>query len=115
MDTKEKLTGAKKRSCKRQKTTTVVPTTQDGDGDSAAGSEKDEGMTSENSTRRSKTARGAFINWKAAHNTLKDGERYQHAHSHQGRYDEFMHLDLFPFVAQHGFGVESFQSWAAAR
>jgi hypothetical protein len=57
------------------------------------------------------TDRGNFNNWKAAHNTLKGGEGYQHAHSDQGRYDEFMHMDVFPFVALHAFGVESFKLW----
>ena len=55
--------------------------------------------------------RGTFSNWTAAHNTLKGGEGFQHAHSDQGRYDEFMYMDLFPFVALHAFGVEQFQLW----
>ena len=54
---------------------------------------------------------GTFANWTAAHNTVKGGEGFQHAHSDQGRYDEFMYLDLFPFVALHAFGVEQFQLW----
>ena len=57
------------------------------------------------------TDRGTFSNWIAAHNTLQGGEGYQHAHSDQGRYDEFVHLDVFPFVALHAFGVESFKLW----
>jgi hypothetical protein len=55
--------------------------------------------------------RGTFANWLAAHNTVKGGEGYQHAHSDQGRYDEFMYSDVFPFVALHAFGVEEFKLW----
>jgi hypothetical protein len=55
--------------------------------------------------------RGTFGNWIAAHNSIMGGEGYQHAHSDQGRYNEFMHLDVFPFVALHGFGEESFKLW----
>jgi hypothetical protein len=57
------------------------------------------------------TDRESFCNWKAAHNTIKGGEGYQHAHSDQGRYDEFDHLDVFPFAALHAFGQESFKLW----
>jgi hypothetical protein len=57
------------------------------------------------------TDRGTFTNWKANHNIIQGGEGYQHAHSDQGRYDEFMYLDVFPFVALHAFGVEPFKLW----
>ncbi len=57
------------------------------------------------------TEGGNFNNWKAAHNTLRGGEGYQHAHCDQGRYDEFIHMDVFPFVALHAFGVKSFKLW----
>ena len=55
--------------------------------------------------------RGTFSNWTAAMNILQGGEGFQHAHSDQGRYDEYMYLDLFPFVALHAFGVEQFKLW----
>ena len=55
--------------------------------------------------------RGTFDNWIAAHNVLKGGEGYQHPHCDQSRYDEYIYADLFPFVALHAFGVESFQLW----
>jgi hypothetical protein len=54
---------------------------------------------------------GIFEIWIAAHNTIMGGEGYQHAHSDQGRYNEFIHLDVFPFVAIHAFGEESFKLW----
>jgi hypothetical protein len=55
--------------------------------------------------------RGKLDNWIAAANVVKGGDAYQHAHCDQGRYDEYNNLDLFPFVALHAFGQESFKLW----
>jgi hypothetical protein len=57
------------------------------------------------------TDRAKFDNWVAAANVVKGGDNYQHAHSDQGRYDEFNNMDLFPFVALHAFGQEEFKLW----
>jgi len=58
-----------------------------------------------------RSARAIFANWIAAANVVKGGDNYQHAHCDQGIYDEYNNLDLFPFVALHSFGHESFQLW----
>jgi hypothetical protein len=55
--------------------------------------------------------RANFDNWVAAANIVKGGENYQHAHCDQGQYDEYSNLELFPFVALHAFGQESFKLW----
>jgi hypothetical protein len=57
------------------------------------------------------SARGKLDNWVSAANVVKGGANYQHAHCDQGLYDEYNNLDLFPFVALHAFGHESFTLW----
>jgi len=57
------------------------------------------------------SARANLAHWVSAANIVKGGENYQHAHSDQGHYDEYNNLDVFPFVALHAFGQESFQLW----
>jgi hypothetical protein len=58
-----------------------------------------------------RSARANFANWVSAANVVKGGDIYQHAHCDQGIYDEYNNLDLFPFVALHAFGHESFKLW----
>ena len=57
------------------------------------------------------SARAKFTNWVTAANVVKGGDYYQHAHCDQGHYDEYTNLDIFPFVALHAFGHESFKLW----
>ncbi len=46
---------------------------------------------------------------------MKCGENYQHAHSDQGRYDEYNNVEVFPFVALHAFGIEEFKLWVLSQ
>jgi hypothetical protein len=47
-------------------------------------------------------------NWKMDFNSVVGGQGYQHPHSDQGRPGCYKHLDVFPFVALHGFGMDEF-------
>ena len=50
-------------------------------------------------------------NWKMDFNSVVGGQGYQHPHSDQGRPGCYKHLDVFPFVALHGFGMDEFALW----
>ena len=49
--------------------------------------------------------------WLKKMTNLVGGTEYQHAHSDQGRANAFSQETTFPFVAMHGFGVNSFEMW----
>jgi hypothetical protein len=50
-------------------------------------------------------------NWKLNWNTLCGGTNYQHAHTDTGRVGSYNNLEVFPFVALHGFGLDPFSLW----
>jgi hypothetical protein len=50
-------------------------------------------------------------NWKLNWNTLIGGINYQHPHTDTGRVGTYHNLDVFPFVALHGFGIDPFSLW----
>ncbi len=50
-------------------------------------------------------------NWKLDFNSIVGGIGYQHPHSDIGKAGAFKHLDIFPFVGLHGFGVNEFALW----
>ena len=52
-----------------------------------------------------------YSNWKCAQTILKGGCNYQHPHSDTARVNSYAGLDIFPFVALHGFGVDKFTLW----
>lgn len=52
-----------------------------------------------------------YTNWKCAQTILKGGCNYQHPHSDTARVTSYAGLDIFPFVALHGFGVDRFTLW----
>jgi hypothetical protein len=54
---------------------------------------------------------GNAYNWKLGHTSLINGTGYQHPHADAGRPESFKGLDIFPFVALHGFGVDPFSLW----
>ncbi len=56
-------------------------------------------------------AAGNSANWKLNWNTLIGGTNYQHPHTDTGRVGTYNSLDVFPFVALHGFGLDSFTLW----
>ena len=49
--------------------------------------------------------------WKLNWNTLVGGINYQHPHTDTGRVGTYHNLDVFPFVALHGFGLDPFSLW----
>ena len=52
-----------------------------------------------------------YSNWKCAQTILRGGVNYQHPHSDTARVNSYAGLDIFPFVALHGFGVDKFSLW----
>ena len=52
-----------------------------------------------------------YSNWKCAQTILRGGSNYQHPHSDTARVNSYAGLDIFPFVALHGFGVDKFTLW----
>ncbi len=50
-------------------------------------------------------------NWKLDFNSIVGGIGYRHPHSDIGKAGAFKHLDIFPFVGLHGFGVNEFALW----
>ena len=50
-------------------------------------------------------------NWLKKMTNLVGGTEYQHAHSDQGRAHAYSEESTFPFVAMHGFGVNSYEMW----
>jgi hypothetical protein len=50
-------------------------------------------------------------NWKLDFNSIVGGQGYQHPHSDIGKASTFRHLDVFPFVALHGFALDPFAVW----
>ena len=54
---------------------------------------------------------GISANWKLGHTSLINGTGYQHPHADAGRPESFRGLNIFPFVALHGFGVDAFSLW----
>jgi hypothetical protein len=54
---------------------------------------------------------GNSANWKLNWNTLVGGINYQHPHTDTGRTGTYQNLDVFPFVALHGFGLDLFSLW----
>ena len=54
---------------------------------------------------------GNAANWKLGLTSLLNGSGYQHPHSDAGRPDSYKGMKIFPFVAIHGFGVDSFSMW----
>jgi hypothetical protein len=54
---------------------------------------------------------GNSANWKLNWNTLIGGTNYQHPHTDTGRVGTYSSLDVFPFVALHGFGLDPFSLW----
>jgi hypothetical protein len=54
---------------------------------------------------------GNSANWKLNWNTLIGGTNYQHPHTDTGRVGTYNNLDVFPFVALHGFGIDPFSLW----
>ncbi len=49
--------------------------------------------------------------WLKKMTNLVGGTEYQHAHSDQERANAFSQKTTYPFVAMHGFGVNSFEMW----
>jgi hypothetical protein len=56
-------------------------------------------------------AAGMSGNWKLNWNALVGGINYQHPHTDAGRVGSFQNLEVFPFVALHGFGLDPFSLW----
>jgi hypothetical protein len=52
-----------------------------------------------------------FANWKATQTILNGGTNIQHPHCDTAIVNSYSHLDIFPFVGIHGFGVEEFTMW----
>jgi len=50
-------------------------------------------------------------NWRANINSVVGGVCHQHPHCDQGRVGTYQDLDIFPFGALHGFGVNPFSLW----
>jgi hypothetical protein len=49
--------------------------------------------------------------WLKKMTNLVGGTEYQHAHADQGRPESYSQESTFPFVAMHGFGVNSYEMW----
>ena len=54
---------------------------------------------------------GYSANWKLNWTTVIGGTNYQHPHSDTARIGSYNNLDVFPFVALHGFGLDPFSLW----
>ncbi len=54
---------------------------------------------------------GVYTNWKARQNVVIGGTNIQHPHSDNAIVNSYAHLDVFPFVGIHGFGVDEFTLW----
>ncbi len=50
-------------------------------------------------------------NWKLDFNSIVGGQGFQHPHSNIGKAGSFKHLDVFPCVALHGYGLNEFALW----
>ena len=54
---------------------------------------------------------GYSANWKLNWTTVIGGTNYQHPHTDTARIGSYNNLDVFPFVALHGFGLDPFSLW----
>ena len=59
----------------------------------------------------STSSAGVFTNWKAKQTVVVGGTNIQHPHYDNGIVNSYAHLDVFPFVGIHGFGVDEFTLW----